>query len=1277
MTICALRRAALAATLLAVLATMIGGGGAAVATNGEPVRAVQVDPALQEELRANPTGGVDAVVTTWNHGGLDAVESLGVQGTRLRTLPMLLTTSLTAAQLDSLAATGAVQSVWANTKHSFLMEDTTWLTRARYVWETSNGSGGLPGQGITGKGVEIAEIDTGVDAGHEDADNVIEFCEAAPAATGSRNLVACTPHRLATGNPPYATGTNPRVDCAAPGTCDEASGQGHGSHVAGTIAGTGHASGGTQARHSTVGMAPHAKLRVYSANVATALLNFQILAAYDDLTWKKDNGFSEVVAVSNSWGGGDGLTYASGDPINIAVKRAFNAGILSVFAAGNAGPEHNTLSRQCVNPFVVCVAASTKPDSVVMFSSRGRPSQPWDTNRDGAIDDADVQPDNHDRRLGQALELGVYRPTLTAPGANINSIQANAAHPNCREDLLVSTPSVPGQDCYDLFNGTSMATPHVSGAVALIVEAYRRGHGGSTPTPNQVADILERSANVTKLPGWEAEEQGAGRLDALEAVKFARSYPNGLRRPNFGHPTPPYVQGDYPRGPDPTAVDTNDYDEAGCTSPLSWSYGDLESPAPSPVVPSAGFGQHFIDVPAKTERLRVTVRWGEYHPATNLYVRMWRPGVNPDADTNPAGPSRTYPDQESLNLLAGLGPFLGPERLMEIRAPEEAAEGGPPPAIPSGRWVIRVYHRAGADPPQTACVGRENPTRFGAAYRYDLHVELSTVTHAPTVSITSPAENAQTTGRWVEVRGRAGYPPPDNPAQRNTGRSWEGITNWEVPGSARTTSGEHADPSPSNPRPVLYFQGNLNDPDPAEANCVGDGRTDNLNDACAGPKLLSSSTLSTNQAGAASWKGSPAEWTPLGASPGDDRLPIDPNWVWCLSVAAPNCPVRDPGAPPAPVSIGGAMTVEWWASCGPLCIGGAPDWRIRLWVDGNLLTEQQVAVGPNLPAVPERLRATIELPQATANERITLHVEPVFLIDQFLPFNIYYDHADRCSPAASSGPCDSLVRMPVGSSGGSGGGTGPAPANIRVTDLPANAPYPAPTQSAALRVAWDEVVGATRYDVYRSTDPTLLGTRVFSGAGTACTSPGAPSPEPGDAPPGHDRSGRCFTNTSGLSFLTTYYYRVFSFNSSGERSVLSRAAYGAPTRYDRQVKLKVDRLYGPQHWEHALHESSPTPSETTGTGVDWRYLWDTLELAAGPHDLFARSFTQGIGSTKDRQVVKDDGTNPPPPPPGGGCPDDDDGDGDDDHEDGDSDDDGDDEDDDCEDDDDDEEDEDD
>jgi hypothetical protein len=271
----------------------------------------------------------------------------------------------------------------------------------------------------------------------------------------------------------------------------------------------------------------------------------------------------------------------------------------------------------------------------------------------------------------------------------------------------------------------------------------------------------------------------------------------------------------------------------------------------------------------------------------------------------------------------------------------------------------------------------------------------------------------------------------------------------------------------------------------------------------------------------------------------------------------------------------------------------------------------------------------------------------------------------------------------------------PTPENVRVTDLPANpaASHPYPQNqplSRALRVAWDKLSPAPmRYELYKSTDPLFPngGTRI-NGPFEDCVSPQAPTP---GNPPGHDRSGLCYTD-SNVSFGTTYYYRVVAVKRQGSqdvRSANSEIAYGMPTRFDRQVRLKVDRLYGPQYWEHALVPPSPTPPDTTNTGVQWAYLWDTLELVngtftgfpgttgftlvPGPHLVSARSFTQGIGSTKDGKAANLDDDGGGGGNGGPGCPDDDDGDGDDDEDDGDSDDDGDDADDDCEDDDDDEE----
>jgi serine protease AprX len=1276
-----MRGAVLLCALLGVAAAAALSGGAASATDSTSLRTVTVDEVLADRLAANPAGGVTAIVTTWNREGLDDVTSLGVTGTKLRVLPMVISAGLTQAKLDALRQSPAVRSVWGERKYRSSMEDTTWITKARYVWSTNNGPGGLQGFGVTGSGIELAVIDTGIDGKHEDADNLIEFCDShAGNVPADPTLVDCTPW-----NPTFNVA--PAGLCGAvggpsnqgpPGPCqnkargDSHDDEGHGSHVSGTVAGTGHASGGTQNTHSTIGMSPHGRLRVYSANIGPSLLNWQTLAAYDDLIAKREAGYNQVVAVNNSWGGGDGANYEASDPTHVAIKRAWDAGILSVFAAGNSGPEYNTLSAQCVDPYVACIAASTKPDQKVMFSSVGRPSQLMDTNRDGIADADDVQPDNHDWRLGQSLELGRYRPSITAPGVNINSISANS--PGCREDdIILPATELPKSGCYEPLNGTSMATPHVTGAAGLIAQAFRSTHG-RLPRPNETLDILERSSNTSKLPAWEAEEQGTGRLDVHEAVKFARTYPQGLARPNLGYATPPYQQNAYPNG---SASLSASESEDGCTGPVSWSApnADVLDPVGQPFpAPAPTYGQHFIDVPAKADRLQITVRWGlqDEHPeheSANLYVRVWRPGVDPDAETQPAGQTRVFPDQEALGLLDA--PI--DKRYLDVRSPEEfdAAETTPglPATLPQGRWIIRVYHRIGGSPSACEATSGEQPKQ-AAGYNYRLETVITRVTHRPTVTIDQPAPNAQTTGRWVDIRGRAGYPPPDAPAPGTVGYSWEGVTNWEVPGSASSLTDEHGEPDPNNPRPVLYMHGKP-DPHPTTdgLTCTGNGEADVA--ACDGPFLMEKDTLG---AGApAFWRSGLDDEVFDGTS---DRSIHDPNWSWCLNPGE-GCPADPSYVFPGSQTVGGPMTVEWWAACN-LCtadLGISADWMIRVWADGILQAEERVTATPATAGVPSRLIETIVLPTFTATQRIVVHIDPVYVDSQTVTFTYYDSDTDPDTTCtATGGRCDSLVRMPAGGTGGSAGGAPGNPQNVRVTDLPANSPYPSAPQTPALRVAWDSAQEATSYDVYRSTNPASVGTRVFRGAGTACTSPEAPAPDPADIWPGHDRSGRCFTDT-GVQLRNTYYYRVYA-TQSGRRSNASEIAYGTPTRYDRQVKVKLDRLYGPQYWEYALLSPSPNPTLDIA-GTQWRHLWDTLELVPGPHNLFARSFTQGIGSTKAKRTVRDDGVNPPPPPPNGGCPDDDNGDRIDDHKDGDHDDDGDDDDDDCEDDDDHEEDEDD
>jgi hypothetical protein len=77
-----------------------------------------------------------------------------------------------------------------------------------------------------------------------------------------------------------------------------------------------------------------------------------------------------------------------------------------------------------------------------------------------------------------------------------------------------------------------------------------------------------------------------------------------------------------------------------------------------------------------------------------------------------------------------------------------------------------------------------------------------------------------------------------------------------------------------------------------------------------------------------------------------------------------------------------------------------------------MVFEQRLTANPSLPNVPELLKATVNLPSVTANNTFVLHVDPVY-VDSQVNTRIYYDSTQACPGASGSGPCDSLVRIPV------------------------------------------------------------------------------------------------------------------------------------------------------------------------------------------------------------------------------------------------------------------------
>ncbi|MEX2554498.1 MAG: S8 family serine peptidase, partial [Actinomycetota bacterium] len=588
-------RTRVAAALMLSLALGISSSpvGATDAAQSARLRPAVLDRTLAGKLlKAKPTQSFETIVSVWDRSVLRQLDRMRIGHRKMRVLPMAFA-KLTSLQIGRLLGIRGVRSIYAPRTFRPMLNEGPAMIGARHVADT---------MGIDGTGATVAVIDTGVDALHPD----LTYGEKVIA-----NYEVLSPGIFDPGSPLV-------VDM--PNTDDD----GHGTHVSGTIAGSGAASPeGRDLR----GVAPGAKLIVYSANQGLTLLETHTTAAFDDILAKREE--TKVRAVSNSWGGGDGFDYAPEDPTAIAQETAFKLGVLPVFAAGNGGSPGdttidgvNTLSQQCISPYVVCVGAVTKHHQVVTFSSVGRPS--------GA----------QDRVIAERYRVGMYRPTITAPGVNITAPAA-----------LAATADADAPYGYMSISGTSMAAPHVTGVVALMAAANPK------LTPRQMIEILERTADAQ--PGWDAHQEGAGMVNAKRAVEAALALKAG--KP-LSLPPPQY---DYTP---PARAAKSLATFSGSAIPASW-------------VHKQGVESHTFNVPAGVERLDITLSWPNSHE--NLYGFLWAPGDTPN-DENPLG--APFPTQETWGLLCdGPVPVVNPcmltERKMLVTYPEP------------GTWTLRVFAR--------------------------------------------------------------------------------------------------------------------------------------------------------------------------------------------------------------------------------------------------------------------------------------------------------------------------------------------------------------------------------------------------------------------------------------------------------------------------------------------------------------------------------------------------------------------------------------------------------
>ncbi|MFX1293302.1 MAG: S8 family peptidase [Promethearchaeota archaeon] len=326
-----------------------------------------------------------------------------------------------------------VVKIWEDVEVHMFLHESVPIINVPKVWE----------KGAEGEGIVVAIVDTGVDGEHPDL----------------RGKLLKS------------------ADFTNEGYFD---GNGHGTHVGGTVCGTGASSNGKY-----VGIAPKANLIAAKVLDSSGSGTFSgVLAGIEWATDQKPHVMNLSLG-ANVAGSCDGT-----DPICLGVDAAMDKGVVVCVAAGNAGPGSSTVGTPGCAKKVITVGASDKNDQIAWFSSRG-------PTKDGRI-----------------------KPDVLLPGYNI--IAARAKDTSMGHVI---------DEFYTQASGTSMATPHCCGVAALILSA------NSNLTPTQIKQKLMQTAIDLK---YDPNTQGSGRVDAEKAFGSGSTPqpPEPEPEPTPGEPMP-------------------------------------------------------------------------------------------------------------------------------------------------------------------------------------------------------------------------------------------------------------------------------------------------------------------------------------------------------------------------------------------------------------------------------------------------------------------------------------------------------------------------------------------------------------------------------------------------------------------------------------------------------------------------------------------------------------------------------------------------------------------
>ena len=425
------------------------------------------------------TRGIATFGSVPSAGQVAALKGLGLAVQPMRHVPLALVVGPVSA-MQAAVTSGVAADVYPDEQIRLL--DT--------ASSDAMGSASLRAAGLTGKGVTVAVVDSGCDASHPDlADHVAHNVKLY--STEYANLAPDSSNTIVVAN---ETGPYQNTDI----------GGGHGTHVAGIIA----ADSTSAPDGSRYGVAPDAELVCYS--IGEVLFTTAVVTAYDHMLDQPD--LWSIDVVNNSWGNSF-RQFDPRDPVAVVTKAVADLGVTVVFAAGNSGSGEVEMSLNpfSQSPWVISVAAGTLDHHRGDFSSNGLAYDNSTASTVGA--------GGHTVFTGD--RIGIYHPDVTAPGVDISS--------TCDTAGTVIGPCPPPDYGNATASGTSMASPHVAGAAAVLLQA------NPNLTPDQVRQLMQATATPvaatdgSALPFWQVG-YGYVSLDAAVAMASSRNMAKELGR---------------------------------------------------------------------------------------------------------------------------------------------------------------------------------------------------------------------------------------------------------------------------------------------------------------------------------------------------------------------------------------------------------------------------------------------------------------------------------------------------------------------------------------------------------------------------------------------------------------------------------------------------------------------------------------------------------------------------------------------------------------------------